>query len=115
MRRVLPILLLTAACGSPHPLAGLHRSGTTDAQGFGWRVNWAADRAQATRLGFAWRPSMAVVLAGAVEATEAVTGCRAWPTPRSDVALVNLALDCTVPAGELSGSNAPGPAPAAIR
>ncbi|MBM2574707.1 hypothetical protein JQC91_00185 [Jannaschia sp. Os4] len=77
----------------PHPLDGLDRSGAAPGGAHRFRVHWNAETAQATRVNPVWRPSYASVVAGAVEATEALTGCAATPD-KGDVALVNLSLDC---------------------
>ena len=87
---------LLAGCGTPHPLDGLRRTGTAEAAGHRYRVNWNAEAAQVTRLNPAWRPPFAEVARGALMAAEQVTGCRALPrTVQGDVALVNMTLDCT--------------------
>ena len=96
MRVLLPLLPLLAACNMAHPLDGLDRSGTASAGGHDFRVNWNATDAQATRTNPAWRPGLPAVVAASIEATEKVTGCRVKPeTAIGDIALVNMALDCT--------------------
>ena len=83
-----------SACAPTHPFDGLDRSAERAGGGQLYRIHWNAERAKATRLDPRWRPAHAGVLAGAVAATEAATGCAATPE-RGDLALVILALDCT--------------------
>lgn len=78
-------------------MAGLNRSGTAAAGGHAFRVNWNLETAQATRTNATWRPKLSEVMPAALAATEQVTGCRVDPaTATGDVALIEVALDCTV-------------------
>ncbi|WP_179380252.1 hypothetical protein [Jannaschia marina] len=95
MTRPLLVLLLLAACNTPHPLDGLNRTGTASAGGHDFRVNWNLETAQATRTNPAWRPGLAQVVLAAVAATEEVTGCTVRPgTAIGDIALVKMSLEC---------------------
>jgi len=94
--RFLLLLPLLAACGMPHPLGGLGRTGEAQALGHSYRVNWNAETAQVTRTNRVWRPDYPRVAQGAMIAAELVTGCMVEPaTVEGDVALVNMNLDCT--------------------
>ncbi len=94
-RLLLPVLVL-GACNAADPRDGLNRSGTASAGGHTFRVNSNLETAQATRTNATWRPAMASVLPAALAATEQVTGCRVKPeTATGDVALIEVALDCT--------------------
>ncbi|KIT17466.1 hypothetical protein jaqu_06540 [Jannaschia aquimarina] len=85
-----------AACGSPHPLDGLDRTGTARVEGRDYRVNWNVSTAQVTRMTPEWRPAFASVARGAAIAAEQVTGCKVVPSSVSgDIAMLNMALDCT--------------------
>ncbi|UWQ22542.1 hypothetical protein [Jannaschia sp. W003] len=95
MIRLLSLLLLLAACGTPHPLDGLDRSARVGALGHRFVVNWNADTAQATRMNPTWRPAFSGVALAAVAAVERVTGCAVPPgSVDGDVALVEMTLDC---------------------
>lgn len=96
MRALIPALALLSACGAPHPLDGLTRSGTADVLGHSYVVNWNAETAQVTRTNRTWRPDYADVARGALIAAELVTDCAVRPaTVSGDVALINMTLDCT--------------------
>lgn len=94
-RAILLLALLLAACGLPDPRDGLTETGTAEANGHSYRVNWNAKVAQVTRTNPTWRPDFAEVALGAVRAAEAVTGCRVLPSSLSgDVSLIEVTLDC---------------------
>ena len=95
MLRVLPLLLLVAACNAAHPLDRLERTGRASAGGHDFRVNWNLKQAQATRTNPVWCPGLTEVVVAAVQATEEVTGCAVVPgSAIGDIALVNMRLDC---------------------
>jgi hypothetical protein len=74
---------------------GLAFSGTAEANGHSYRINWNRSDAQATRTNPVWRPGLADVTRGAILATEEVTGCTVIPgTAVGDVALLRMRLDC---------------------
>ncbi|MEL6587792.1 MAG: hypothetical protein AAFQ50_14235, partial [Pseudomonadota bacterium] len=84
------------ACNTAHPLDRLDRTGTAEAGGHSFRVNWNLKQAQATRTNRVWRPGVSEVTAAAVLATEQATGCRVLPgSAIGDIALVNMRLDCS--------------------
>ncbi|UWQ18871.1 hypothetical protein [Jannaschia sp. M317] len=86
---------LLAACGAPHPVSGLDRSGTASGNGHDYRVNWNVTKAQATRTNAVWRPGLAQVTRGAIMATEQLSGCTVVPgTAIGDIALIEMELDC---------------------
>ncbi|MEM7489592.1 MAG: hypothetical protein AAF390_10770 [Pseudomonadota bacterium] len=99
MRRFALILsLLPLACGAPHSLDRLDRTGRASAGGHLFRVNWNLETAQATRMSPARSPEHRQVTAAAVAATEAATGCQVIPgSALGDVTLVNMSLDCRRP------------------
>ncbi|WP_371154916.1 hypothetical protein [Jannaschia sp. 2305UL9-9] len=96
MSRVLLLAgLLLSACNSPHPIDGLRRSGTAEAGGHSFHVNWNTSEAQATRTNATWRPGLAAVTGAAVQATEEVTGCSVVRgSAIGDIALIRMRLDC---------------------
>lgn len=96
MRALILLSCALAGCNTAHPLDRLDRSGTAQAGGHEFRVNWNLKQAQATRTNPVWRPGLAKVTAAAVEATEKVTGCTVIPgSAIGDIALINMRLNCS--------------------
>lgn len=94
-RILLTLPLLLAACGTPHPLANFTHKARAEAADFNFIINWNAERAEATRIGFYPSRNVTPVRRAAVEATRSVTGCDV-PSDSigGDIALVTMDLRC---------------------
>ncbi|WP_420396527.1 hypothetical protein [Nioella sp.] len=90
-----PLLMLLAACDSPAPaMMGAEATRITiDAVEFSIRLR--GDRAEAIRTNMMPNPSIGSVYPRAVQAMEAVSGCRVIEDSlRGDVAVMRADLDC---------------------